>query len=67
MGVWKSRDLTFSGKLLIIKSFVLSLIGYEIDMRGIPDIYDKQINNSVWSSIFDGKTNQISRTVCTIL
>jgi hypothetical protein len=36
MEVWKSRDLTYFGKFLIIKSFVLSVIGYEIEMRGIP-------------------------------
>jgi hypothetical protein len=36
MEVWKSRDLTYFGKTLIIKSFVLSVIGYEIEMRGIP-------------------------------
>ena len=64
MEVWKSRDLTFTGKVLIIKSFVLSVIGYEIEMRGIPDIYEKQINNIIWSFIWDGKTNQIARTVC---
>jgi hypothetical protein len=39
MEVWKSRDLTYFGKTLIIKSFVLSVIGYEIEMRGIPGIH----------------------------
>ena len=32
MEFWKSRDLTFTGTVLIIKSFVLSMIGYEIEM-----------------------------------
>jgi hypothetical protein len=39
--VWKSRDLTYFGKKLIIKSFVLSVIGYEIEMRGIPVKFEK--------------------------
>lgn len=39
MEVLKSRDLTFSGNKLIIKSFVLSMIRYNIEMRAIPDIY----------------------------
>ena len=62
--VWKSRDLTYSGKVLIIKSFVLSVIGYEIEMRGIPLKYEKDINNIIWSFVWDGKTNQVSRAVC---
>jgi hypothetical protein len=41
MEVWKSRDLTYFGKFLIIKSFVLSVIGYEIEMRGIPVKFEK--------------------------
>jgi hypothetical protein len=32
MEIWKSRDLTYEGKFLILKSFVLSLIGYEIEL-----------------------------------
>ena len=63
MEVWKSRDLTYTGKTLIIKSFVLSVIGYEIEMRGIPERYEKEINDAIWSFVWDGKTNQISRNV----
>jgi hypothetical protein len=64
MEVWKSRDLTYEGKLLILKSFVLSLIEYEIEMRGIPEKYEREINNLLWSFIWDGKTNQIKRNIC---
>jgi hypothetical protein len=45
MEVWKSRDLTYEGNILILKSLVLSLIGYEIEMRGIPEKYEREINN----------------------
>ena len=64
MEVWKSRDLTYEGTFLILKSFVLSLIGYEIEMRGIPEKYEHEINNLLWSFIWDGKTNQIKRNIC---
>jgi hypothetical protein len=64
MEVWKSRDLTYEGKFLILKSFVLSLIEYEIEMRGIPEKYEREINNLLWSFIWDGKTNQIKRNIC---
>jgi hypothetical protein len=51
---------------LIIKSFVLSVIGYEIEMRGIPEKYEKEINSFIWDFIWDGKTKKISRNVCSL-
>ena len=62
--VWKTRNLTFKGKTLIIKNLIIPIIGYEIEMRGIPDIYAKQINDIVWSFIWDNKLNKIDRIVC---
>ena len=62
--VWKSRDLTFKGKVLIIKSLIISQIGFEIEMRGIPEKYKKEINELMWFFIWDGKVNQIKRDVC---
>ena len=64
MEVWKSRDLTYEGNILILKSLVLSLIGYEIEMRGIPEKYEREINHLLWAFIWDGKTNQIKRNIC---
>ena len=45
--IWKSRDLTYFGNILIIKSFVLSIIGYEIELRGIPVKFEKEINSII--------------------
>jgi hypothetical protein len=45
---------------------VLSVIGYEIEMRGIPVKFEKEINSIIWDFIWDGKTNQISRNVCSL-
>ena len=52
--------------ILIIKSFVLSVIGYEIEMRGIPVKFEKEINSIIWDIIWDGKTNKISRNACSL-
>jgi hypothetical protein len=41
--VWKSRNLTYTGKTLIVKNLLISLCGYEIEMRGIPEKYVKEI------------------------
>ena len=45
--VWKTRNLTFTGKTLIVKNLIISKTGYEIEMRGIPDNYAKEINNLI--------------------
>jgi hypothetical protein len=34
-----------------------SLIGYGIEMRGIPVKSEKEINSIIWDFIWDGKTN----------
>ena len=43
--VWKSRNLTYTGKTLIVKNLLISLCGYEIEMRGIPAKIRKRNNN----------------------
>ena len=51
-------------KLLQLKFIIISICSYEIEMRGIPDKYVKEINDIMWSFIWSGKTNQINRSVC---
>lgn len=34
--VWKSRKLTSTGKTPIVKTMILSLCAYQIEIRGIP-------------------------------
>ena len=62
--VWKTRDLTFGGKVQIIKSFILSTIKLEVEIRGIPAKHVREINKYIWDFIWSGKSNQISRRVC---
>lgn len=45
--VWKSRKLSFSGKTLIVKNFILPMCSYEIEMRGILEKYSKEINSII--------------------
>ena len=42
--VWKSRNLSLRGKVLIIKAFLISQIGYGLGMNGIPKNKEKEIN-----------------------
>jgi hypothetical protein len=49
-----SKDfyLTYTGKTLIVKNLLISLCGYEIEMRGIPEKYVKEITTLVWGFSF---------------
>ena len=62
--VWKSRNLTYTGKTLIVKHLLISLCGYEIEMRGIPEKYVKEITTLVWGFNWGGSINQTDRKVC---
>ena len=61
--VWKTRNLTYKGKVLI-QYLIISLIGFKIEARGIPEVYLQEINKMIWNYIWDGKVNQIERKVC---
>jgi hypothetical protein len=62
--VWKTRNLTFKGKTLIVKNFLLAQMGFETEMRGIPEKYKKEVNDLIWKFLWDNKPNQIERNVC---
>ena len=62
--VWKTRNLTFKGKTLIVKNFLLAQMGFETEMRGIPEKYTKEVNDLIWKFLWDNKPNQIERNVC---
>ena len=62
--IWKSRGLTFYGKVLVIKSLILSVISFEIEARGIPLNYKKEINTIIWKFVWDNKIEQVGRAIC---
>ena len=53
--VWKTRNLTFRGKTLIVKTFLLAQMGFETEMR---------VNDLIWTFLWNNKPNQIERNVC---
>jgi hypothetical protein len=58
--VWKSRNLSISGKVLIVKTFVHSVINFEIETRGIPNKYCKEIDKIISDFIWEGKKALVS-------
>jgi hypothetical protein len=59
-----TRNITFKGKTLIIKKFLLAQMGFETEMRGIQEKYKKEVNDLIWKFLWDNKPNQIERNVC---
>ena len=39
-------------------------MGFETEMRGIPEKYEKEVNDLIWKFLWDNKPNQIERNVC---
>jgi hypothetical protein len=56
--VWKSRKLSYKGKTIIVKNLLLSYCVFEIEMKGIPDKFKKEIETLIWDFIWEGKVNQ---------
>jgi hypothetical protein len=46
--VWKSRKLSYKGKTITVKNLLLSYCGFEIEMKGIPDKFKKEIETLMW-------------------
>jgi hypothetical protein len=60
--IWKTRNLTFKGKTLIVKNLLVSQIGYEIEMRGIPDRFKSEMNVVIYMGR-QRKSNKVYRFV----
>ena len=61
---WRKRTLTLQGKVLIIKTFVISKILYEAEINGIPEQYIKIIESIMKNFLWDGKQPKISMKTC---
>ena len=63
--VWKSRDLTVQGKVLLIKANVHSAIAYELEARDIPNKYRDELTSIVNDFLWNGKRPLVSKTTIT--
>jgi hypothetical protein len=65
--VWKTRNLTFKGKTLIVKNFLLAQMGFETEMRGIPEKYKKEVNRIGFVYRMEKNiTIYLNRSICSI-
>ncbi len=63
VNIWRARNLSFTGKVHIIKSLGISLIMYICDMVSVNDKYVKCINEILYDFLWDGK-KQIRKEIC---
>ena len=54
--VWKSRNLTLRGKVLIIKTFLISQIGFELEMKDTPKQCRKRNQHAAMGLSMRGET-----------
>ena len=59
--VWKTRDLTYTGKVLVIKTLFLSQIGFLAESLNVPNMVVKEIDSLLWSFLWDNKQPLVSR------
>ena len=63
--ILKSRDLTLKGKILIIKTFLVSQINYELEMKPIPKNIVKEMDKLLWNFFWNGKQPLVNKqTMC---
>jgi hypothetical protein len=59
--VWKTRDLTYAGKVNILKTYVIPIIVYELEIPRIEDDILKEIKTIMWDYIWDSKPALIKK------
>lgn len=63
MGMWQRRNLTFQGRIQIIKTFIISQFLFTMSATVIPDKYIKEINAMMFKFIWKGKRERIKRSI----
>lgn len=59
--IWKTRDLSYVGKVLIIKSLLVSQIGYLADIKPVPNNVIKEIESLIWNFLWKNKQPLVNR------
>jgi hypothetical protein len=60
---WGKRNLSILGKILIIKSLILSLFTVLASVCLVPDIYHKEIEKKCFKCIWNGKPDKVKRNL----
>ena len=61
--LWKMRQLTYYGKIMIIKMLLISQLNYLATCYQIPDKYLKELNKIIYSFLWNSKKEKVKRVV----
>ena len=59
--IWKSRNLSYVGKVLIIKTLLASQIGFLADIKPVPNNVIKLIESLMWNFLWNNKQPLVYR------
>ena len=59
--MWRKRNLSFKGKVLLIKSLGISVVGYETQMKGMPENMIKPIKDILFKFLWDNKPALVNK------
>ena len=62
LDMWRSRDLTLFGKVLIIKSLGLSQLIYSASILNVPEDVPRTVKTKLFSFLWKNKRDKIKRT-----
>ena len=60
---WKSRKLSLTGKILIVKSLAASQLIYLANLIPFPDDCIKEVEEVLFDFIYEGKTHKVKKSI----
>ena len=64
LNMWRCRDLTIFGKVLLIKTFALSHILHITSVLDTPDEFIKEFEQIIYKFLWNGKQYKVKKNVC---
>ena len=62
--LWYMRDLSFDGKVQIIKSIGLATVSYALEMKIINRDHVRELNKVLWHFLWSGKSYSVKKGIC---
>ena len=63
LNLWKQRDLTIYGKILLLKTFALSQLTYISNIFHTPDNFIHEIEELMYNFLWNGKSHKVKKNV----
>lgn len=63
LNVWKQRDLTIYGKILLIKTYALSQILYLTSVLPVPEAFMIKLDEIIFNFLWNGKAHKVKKSV----